>query len=213
MMYRLNRVSMRRFKLMSILLLAFLCGNVWAQATPEKREKTGPGETELSEKGRVKKNLIPVEDTTKKPESVSAEKEIIQKNEKTKISGKRTKKKENSIKQEKPDSKQTGSNINGSVLFVDEGEYKYLRIPGYKPERRAKKNENTNKEGELVRIPDKIEIEDTKEESVGLFGFNRETSDMFVKIFLGVMVLSVFILYRVRSRKKSSKVLRRYPNR
>jgi hypothetical protein len=198
-----------------MLLLIFLCSNVWAQDSPEKSEKTGTGKTETSEKGikdKKEKKVIPDKDISVKPENLSADKENKQKTGKAITPGQKTVKKQVAEKPESSGDKPPGSDLNGSILLIDEGEYKYLRIPGYEPETRAKKN-NSGSEGELVRIPDKIEIEETKDESGGLFGFSRETSDMLVKIFLGVMIFSIFLLYRIKSRRKSSSVLRRYPNR
>jgi hypothetical protein len=211
MRYRLIRISMRRIQVLSIFLLVFLCSNGWAQAGTEKKEKTGPAKIEPSEKGGTEKTVTPVKDKTLKPKIISAEKE--KKKTEVKVTpGRKAAEKEKVGKEEKAGGKPAGSDINGSILFIEEGAYKYLRIPGFKPEISAKKHNNTDGEGELVRIPDKIEIEDTKEEPGGLFGFKRDTSDMLVKIFLGVMIFTIFLLYRARSRRKSSKVLRRYPN-
>ncbi len=204
---------MRRFQLLSILLLVFLCSNVWAEEGPGKKEKTGTTDRKTSEISGAEKKTAPVKDKTVKPENISPEKEKKQKSEKIKAPAKKTAEKKKDVKAGKPGEKPAGSEVHGSILFIDEGEYKYLRIPGYKSEISVKKNDESSGKGEIVRIPDKIEIEDSKKEPGGLFGFNRKTSDMLVKIFLGVMVFSIFLLYRVRSRKKSSKVLRRYPNR
>ncbi len=215
MKYRLNRTSMRRFQLLSLLLLVFFCSDVSAQDSPEKKVITGPAEktgTSVKEKeaepvkdpgtGRANKKEIV------KPENISDEKE------KKRSTGKKIPPRALEVKPVKNGNKPAGFNSNDSILYINEGPYKYQRIPGYKPEIITKRNNDDEvRENELVRIPDKIEIEESKDVNGGFFGFKKETSDMLVKIFLGIMIFCIFLLYRIRSRKRSSKVLRRYPNR
>ncbi len=212
---------MKSFQILSLLLLVLFCSDIWAQDGSEKKGIIGPADktgTSVKKKETEPEKGSGTEKADKKriikPKNISAEKEKKVKKEKKSSTGSKTPPKVSEGKPEKTGNKPAGFNSNDSILYINEGPYKYQRIPGYKPENNTKRNNDDDVRGkELVRIPDKIEIEESNEVNGGFFGFNKGTSDLLVKIFLGVMIFCIFLLYRIRSRKRSSKVLRRYPNR
>jgi len=112
-------------------------------------------------------------------------------------------------KKEKPGD--TAGNDPGSgLLFFRDGDYKYTRIPGYKPDSGEKGNGN-----EIVRIPGPVGT--VKEESTidtegkGLFGFSRQSTNYIAKGSILLLIIVIFVLYRFRSKKSNSGVLRSLP--
>jgi len=56
----------------------------------------------------------------------------------------------------------------------------------------------------------KEEVPETAEEK-GIFGLSKKASDRIAKIILVVIVIFVFILYRMRTKNTRGSVLRRFP--
>lgn len=95
-----------------------------------------------------------------------------------------------------------GSSV-GRLLSIKEGSFKYKRIPEIVIEE-AEKGE----EEDFVHIPDE-NLEESGKNTVdtgekGFLGLKRETSDWVAKVGLALLLIIIFLLYRVRSRGSRS---------
>jgi len=96
----------------------------------------------------------------------------------------------------------------GRLLSIKEGSFKYKRIPEIVIEEAEKGEED------FVHIPDE-NLEESGKNTVdtgekGFLGLKRETSDWVAKVGLALLLVIVFLLYRVRSRGSRS-VHRSFP--
>ncbi len=107
------------------------------------------------------------------------------------------------VQESKPAVHETGP----VLLTVDPEEYRYDRIPGFA----SGKQSDGEKEEKSSSVGISTEkAGDEKSDKDGLFGYSKKTTDAVMKFSIVFLVFIVFVLYRVRSRKSSGNVLRRY---
>lgn len=87
-----------------------------------------------------------------------------------------------------------------SLLSITDGTFRYSRIPGI----------TIKENNEPITTIVKEEVPETAEEK-GIFGLSKKASDRIAKIILVVIVIFVFILYRMRTKNTRGSVLRRFP--
>ncbi len=88
-----------------------------------------------------------------------------------------------------------------SLLSITDGNFRISRIPGI--------TIKENQEQIIATVTeDKQETTDTEQ---GLFGLSKKASDRLAKVILVIILIFVFILYRMRTRDKRGSVLRRFP--
>ena len=87
-----------------------------------------------------------------------------------------------------------------SLLSITDGTFRYSRIPGI----------TIKENNEPITTVVKEEVPETAEEK-GIFGLSKKASDRIAKIILVVIVIFVFILYRMRTKNTRGSVLRRFP--
>lgn len=87
-----------------------------------------------------------------------------------------------------------------SLLSITDGTFRYSRIPGI----------TIKENNEPILTVVKEEVPETAEEK-GIFGLSKKASDRIAKIILVVIVVFVFILYRMRTKNTRGSVLRRFP--
>ncbi len=196
------------------LMLLFVIPGKFSQG----QEKKAEGTTKKGESSVVKKI-----ETGKKPDT-SPEKKYLKKNNKVEAEGTDKVKPESMIPKKRALFKKTGKvagiksitnpkkpeRIEGILLFIKEGSYKYKRIPGYKTEEKTAQIVTEEKDEKIIKIPDRIEVDEIEKE--GLFGMSKEKTDLLVKGGFIFLISLIFILYKIRSRRSSHKVLRRFPN-
>lgn len=94
------------------------------------------------------------------------------------------------------------------LIEIEEGNFKYQRIPEIELPERVPVYADRSSE----RVQEKrAEIEEKSEKKKGLFGMDRDTTDIVAKVVLILIIVIIFLLYRSRSRDRRSKVLRRFP--
>lgn len=87
-----------------------------------------------------------------------------------------------------------------SLLSITDGTFRYSRIPGI----------TIKENNEPILTVVKEEVPETVEEK-GIFGLSKKASDRIAKVILVVIVIFVFILYRMRTKNTRGSVLRRFP--
>ena len=194
-----------------ILLILFFSGlnGLFSQENTIKKEIKGP--KEISTESKKIKPVIKDD----KSEDINKTKETKVKKVVKKIIKKKNKKDglnkiRDNIKRAVTESDEKDINL----LYIKDGSYKYKRIPGFKEVNKTKENP----ENEIVKIPENkkesenVNIDINKNFEKGLFGLSKETTDLIARGALVFLILIIFILYRMRSKKTSHNVLRRYPN-
>lgn len=97
----------------------------------------------------------------------------------------------------------------GALLQIKEGNFKYSRIPGIvlKESEKSQENDFVHISAENLDDPEK---QSTNIEEKGFLGLEKKTADWVAKIGLALLLLIIFLLYRVRSRSSRS-VHRSFP--
>ncbi|MFC1670783.1 hypothetical protein ACFL20_10365 [Spirochaetota bacterium] len=168
------------------------------------------GDSKDSTKKDSKINSTKNTETLKKTETVEkstlkkVETKVVKKVEKKEpVKNAKTVKTENSRKRE------SGVNVDGSLLKISEGYFKYERIPEIKIKKRRVEIDNTV--NDAVKIPENIDLKDKKkEEKKGLFGISKGKTDVIAKVALVLFIFLIFILYRIRAKSSSRNVLRSF---
>ena len=112
---------------------------------------------------------------------------------------------------EKPSVKQTATGVTG-LLELNDDELKFMRIPGLVSVKNVEPPAVIETaEGDAVKTAEADDEAD--ENNDGILGMSKETSDVVTRIALVMLVVIIFVLYRLRSRGGSRKVLRSYPKR
>jgi len=101
--------------------------------------------------------------------------------------------------------KEEAPGVERELLSIAEGPFKYRRIAGIELE------ETVSSEQILANTEDQEEVSKEEAQGSGLFGMDKETTDIVAWIILGLIIFLVFILYRVRARERPGRVLRRFP--
>jgi hypothetical protein len=97
-----------------------------------------------------------------------------------------------------------------ALLHVNEGNYKYRRIPGIKLS-------EPKEEKSVVKAPVSDDRKDAgvadapSKNEKGLFGMSRKATDIFARSVLIGVILLIIVLYRFRTRSHRSNVLKRFP--
>ncbi len=152
---------------------------------PESREKTEKESTSVKKDAPGTPVKVPVDEA-------SREKEV--------------KKKADQPVSSSPSRKDDVVVDEGRLLSITEGPFKYRRISGIQLEEGKAESE------QLVEdTGSEPEVEKKNNQAQGLFGMDKETTDVVAWIILGLIILLVFILYRVRARERPGRVLRRFP--
>ncbi len=110
-----------------------------------------------------------------------------------------------------PEILDAGDDSGGMILTINEGDFKYQRIPGYvSSDGDGKKSDSGDTAGEEIKniIPDKIEIQDLKGKQSS--GPGRESGSIFAKLGLALLIIIIFVIYRIRLQKGGNKISRRY---
>jgi len=92
------------------------------------------------------------------------------------------------------------------LLSITDGPFKYRRISGIQIDEAKAESEQL-----MADTESEPEVEKENNQAQGLFGMDKETTDVVAWIILGLIILLVFILYRVRARERPGRVLRRFP--
>ena len=87
-----------------------------------------------------------------------------------------------------------------SLLSITDGTFRYSRIPGI----------TIKENNEPIITVVQEDVPETSEDK-GIFGLSKKASDRIAKIILVVIVIFVFILYRMRTKNTRGSVLRRFP--
>ncbi|HQO01253.1 MAG TPA: hypothetical protein PLI62_03210 [Spirochaetota bacterium] len=93
----------------------------------------------------------------------------------------------------------------GGVLEIEDGIFRYARIP---------EKEIPEVTADSYIAPDQGaigEIIESPGERSGLFGFGPDTTGYIAKGVLIFVIILIFIMYRLRSRSRDNRVLRRFP--
>jgi len=93
------------------------------------------------------------------------------------------------------------------LLSITDGPFKYRRISGIQLDDQTAESEPMM----AADAESEPEVEKKNNQAGGLFGMDKETTDIVAWIILGLIILLVFILYRVRARERPGRVLRRFP--
>jgi len=87
------------------------------------------------------------------------------------------------------------------LLSITDGDYRYDRIPGNEKPKSA--DEKFEKDiNNFEKNSKEKEIEESSTKIIGLFGLSKSITDLLAWGFLFVLVILIFLLYRVRSRSK-----------
>ncbi len=179
-----------------ILILVIFCGTVLAAQVTTPENPADAVNTVTPVKPVVpEKSAVPV--LKEKPAVKKAAVKVKPPQKKAKI-----------VKKE-VEAKPADDTSDGRLLPIKEGSFKYKRIPEIVIEE-AEKGE----EDDFVHIPDE-NLEESGKNTVdagekGFLGLKRETSDWVAKIGLALLLIIIFLLYRVRSRGSRS-VHRSFP--
>jgi len=95
------------------------------------------------------------------------------------------------------------SQYNNGLLFVKDKEFLYIRIPEIKIE-----EEKTAHSDEIVRIPADEKTADNeinKKDEEGIFGLSKDSTSSIAKGSLIVLILLIFILYKIRIKQPPRK--------
>jgi len=179
-----------------ILILVIFCGTMLAAQVTTPEKPAGAVKTVIPDKPAVPETPA-VHAVKEKP----AEKKAV-------VKVKPPQKKAKIVKKE-VEAKPVDNASDGRLLPIKEGSFKYKRIPEIVIEE-AEKGE----EEDFVHIPDE-NLEESGKNTVdtgekGFLGLKRETSDWVAKVGLALLLIIVFLLYRVRSRGSRS-VHRSFP--
>ena len=98
------------------------------------------------------------------------------------------------------------SSVSTGLLPITEGNFKYSRIPGI-----VLSQPKALTTDDIVRVPSTTSPStnltgENGSDSAGLFGMSKETADTTIKIFIGLLLVAIVILYRNRSRRSHHKV-------
>lgn len=98
---------------------------------------------------------------------------------------------------------------------VDDEDYKYTRIPGFKKDKFFNHSESSDVKlnNNVVEEEKPVPQSDEDDSEKGLFGLSKQTSDLLTKGSLILFILVILVLYRLRSKGNSRTVLRRFPKR
>ncbi|HMB20918.1 MAG TPA: hypothetical protein VKQ10_07615 [Spirochaetota bacterium] len=94
----------------------------------------------------------------------------------------------------------------GRLLSITDGPFKYRRISGIQLDEAKAESEQL-----MADTDSEPEVKKEDNQARGLFGMDKETTDIVAWLILGLIILLVFILYRVRARERPGRVLRRFP--
>ena len=108
-------------------------------------------------------------------------------------------------KESEPVTKENAAGAERELLSITEGPFKYQRIAG------IELKDTASSEQMIADTEQEEEVSNKDGQSTGLFGMDKKTTDVVAWIILGLIILLVFILYRVRARERPGRVLRRFP--
>lgn len=102
-------------------------------------------------------------------------------------------------------------NLNSLLLQIHDGDYRHGRIPGYESRGGKKTGVVVEEKSERDKktIPESIELQELQEKEA--YGKKKERSDLAAKAGLVFLIILIFVLYRIRSRKAGGRILKRYP--
>ncbi len=195
---------MKSIKTLTILIvLSFAVSFLYAQDTTED---TGGSALTESQKvnndgagATVERKVMDVSgnaDSVKEDKSVSEDKTKIDNAKRTVL--KKTRaisevKKEDTFKAE-----EDNSSSDNLLLPINEGNYKYKRIPDIKLVEKSLSMAEPNMENNGNQLTESV-VSDSSEGS-GFFGLSKKTADIVAKGGILLLILVIFILYKVRSR-------------
>ncbi|HOP29272.1 MAG TPA: hypothetical protein P5120_12675 [Spirochaetota bacterium] len=155
-----------------------------------EQDATGVNDYTVSEKETVES----------KDESASGNKRVAEDKVKSGSSAGTAKKKEAASQNKKDDAPPADEGTPGEdyLLSISEGNFKYKRIPDIKladrtPSMAEQNAQNVNNESDDQNNPDSLPGE-------GFFGLSKKTADIVAKGGILLLLLGIFILYRLRSR-------------
>jgi hypothetical protein len=91
------------------------------------------------------------------------------------------------------------------LLPIEDGNYKYSRIPGIQL-----KEAMGSSSDDIVRLSEKSPGDSSGAGKSGLFGMSKSSQDTLVKISILLLVVVIFILYRIRSGRSSRRVFKSF---
>ncbi len=195
-------------KLLKILIMFCLISTgVFAEETVTnstvKSDKTNESVEKKSENLNPANKDLPVNETGR---------EVISENQKVKseVSGDETSDK---IKKKKNVSSAVKTDVSGNLVELNDGNFKYKRIPGIiLAENRASTEISDKKNPEVSEktVTTVESVKETKEkDEKGIFNFGKNLSDIIARGGILLLITVVFILYRRRNRGTSKKGSRR----
>ena len=159
------------------------------------REKTA-----IKNKAVIKKEVVKKKEIIRKVETVKKAKDP-EKVEKKKV------RIDNRIIRKEDDSR---GNTDSSLLSIDDGYYKYERIPEIIIKRKTIEIDTGVEE--TVQITEKIDFEEKNQtEGKGLFNISKDKTDTIAKVALVLFIFLIFVLYRIRAKSSGKNVLRNFP--
>jgi hypothetical protein len=91
------------------------------------------------------------------------------------------------------------------LLPIEDGNYKYSRIPGIQ----LKETKGASSD-DIVRLSEKSGGDSSGAGKSGLFGMSKSSQDTLVKISILLLIVVIFILYRIRSGRSSRRVFKSF---
>jgi len=178
--------------------------NNTAVTTGNQESNTGENSANITEKK--------IENQNTSISGVGEKKNIAEKKQRADTSKKTDRVSGNTDKKISETAKSVDGNNSGDelLLFINEGNYKYKRIPDIKLAEKepsmAEQNQQGNSNAPSVDLQ--------KPGDKGFFGLSKNTSDIVAKGGILLLILIVFTIYKVRSRghgrRSSSSVMNSY---
>ncbi|MGQ9842356.1 MAG: hypothetical protein ACUVRK_02220 [Spirochaetota bacterium] len=187
-----------------LVCMVALCGDIHSYAQVAPQTNVQSPETVQGSEAPVQELSPQVQKETLKTETVTNESTPIKKTEPAEGVKKEEKKPAAAASDDKSQKADAAKGLKAdskTLLSITDGAFRYSRIPGI--------TIKENNEQIIVKIEKETQNIDTGEK--GLFGLSKQASDRMAKIILLVIIVFVFILYRMRARNTSGSVLRRFP--
>lgn len=166
-------------------------GDRGSSVVTDNQSKTGDGASADTPDKEAKETAVSTDS------SDSGQKQISDDGSKSESPGRTVKKKAEApvIQEEKAAAVDSSSSGDDYLLSINEGNFKYKRIPDIKLAEKSPTMADQN-------IQDKSADEGNTDNSAGngFFGLSKSTADIVAKGGILLLVLGIFILYRVRSR-------------
>ncbi|MBN2038625.1 MAG: hypothetical protein JW864_01190 [Spirochaetes bacterium] len=179
--------------------------NIIAEESSILPEKEGNGtnsvtpdlpETESVQEKKAVTNSLPDKSESRTPEKDSIPEDAEQTEEKSSQQDRAI---------SKPDIKTNG------LIDIQDGNFKYSRIHGITLNKTEAEEKTNNIQNKIFteESEEPVSEEELKEKSI--IGMEKGGADIFVKVLLVCLIIGIIILFKFRSKRRNSKVVRRFP--